>query len=196
MYLPPGARAECDGNRADGVLFRRRAVQCRILLPVIFRAFGSAYCTISAVDSGSSDTCKHPSFRLVSWPSSPRDRWMRVWRRPWRKPGISLTAWGRSSCRRRSASRCVELIRERNEARLPRALRVVLVRKRPWWFQLQPTDNGQSKLRSTQTSSPKSARDLVLQPARPQRQSRLSTSRLSRTAVSGRQPTLQKLRPV
>ena len=196
MYLPPGARAECDGNRADGVFCRRRAVQCQILLPVIFRAVGSTYCTINAVEPRSSDICKHRWLRLVSWPSSPRDRWMRVWRRLWRKPAINLTTWGRSSCRRRSASRCVELIRERSESRFPRALRAVLVRKRPWWLQLHPTDDGQSKPRSTQTSSPKSARDLVLRHVRPRRQSRLSTSRLSRTVVSGRQPTLQKLRPV
>ena len=86
MYLPPGARAECDGNRADGVFCRRRAVQCQILLPVIFRAVGSTYCTINAVEPRSSDICKHRWLRLVSWPSSPRDRWMRVWRRLWRKP--------------------------------------------------------------------------------------------------------------
>ena len=72
--------------------------------------------------------------------------------------------WGRSSCRRRSKSRCVEPIREHNEAGLLRVLRVALVRKRPWPFQLQPAD-GQPKLRSIRMSLPKSARDSALQHA-------------------------------
>ena len=147
----PGRGQNATATALTECCCRRRAVQCQILLPVIFRAVGSTYCTINAVEPRSSDICNHPWLRLVSWPSSPRDRWMRVWRRLWRKPGINPTAWGQSSCRRRSASRCVEPIRERDEAKLPRALQVVLVRERPWWFQLQPTE-GLPKLRSTRTS--------------------------------------------
>jgi hypothetical protein len=37
-HLPPGARAESDGNRADGVLCRRRVVSCHISFPIIFCA--------------------------------------------------------------------------------------------------------------------------------------------------------------
>ena len=81
-----------------------------------------------------------------------------------------------------------------SEAGRPRALRAVLVRKRPSPVPAPDRRTGDAKRRSTATSSPKSARGSVLPRVRPRRRSTSSTSRPSRIAVSGRRPTSPRLR--
>ena len=68
MCLPLWARAEWTGNRADGVVFRRRAVTCRILIIMVIvhhglraRVFISVKASpIEIAVSHSSAGCAHP----------------------------------------------------------------------------------------------------------------------------------------
>ena len=141
-----------NGNRADGVCFAvERTVQifhCRsFFAPLAAHVAGSTpWGRVQAIFANIRGSAWSPGFPRVGIDESGVAQ-------AGVQAGKGLTAWGRSSYRRRIASRCVEPIRERNEAGRLRALRVVLVHKRPWWLQLQPTDGAQpGGFRSTQTS--------------------------------------------
>ena len=125
----PGARAEGNGNRADGVGLRRRAVTCRIFQMVLLRQVSPARVPIISITSTSSPGCVRPSRRSPCLHSSPRVRCRRLVRRGRHRrdsdPRISVLSW----FHRRSQGLCAGSTKRLSAPEPVRGLPVVPVRR-------------------------------------------------------------------
>ena len=163
VYLPLGARAEGNGNRADGSGLRRRSlILCQVsqLMAVLCHAFCLRQSMPGRSSALSSAGRVVQSLILVCLPSFLPVRRRLEWLKRLRKRSGSPTPWDPSSSHRHSASRCVEPNPARSEAALPDVLRAAPVRRPPRLRQRRfPAGAKLPTRRSIPTPWPKALRD-------------------------------------